>query len=82
MQRALRFHCNPPKNEWPRAFKAVFYLNVRISIARIGDKTPYEVLNGVPPNLSNLRAFGCLSWGTTAPEQQDKEDEHAHFHDI
>jgi transposase InsO family protein len=43
---------------WAEACSCAVYLQNRMAVKGVDGKTPYEVWNGVKPNLSHLRIFG------------------------
>jgi hypothetical protein len=48
-----------PKYLWAEAFNAVTYVHNRTPTRALGGRTPYEVVHGVKPDVSHLRAFGA-----------------------
>jgi hypothetical protein len=47
-----------PTELWAEACSCAVYLQNRMAVKGVDGKTPYEVWNGVKPNLSHLRIFG------------------------
>ena len=45
---------------WAEAFSTVTYVHNRMPMKALDGLTPYEVLHGTKPNLTNLHAFGTL----------------------
>ena len=65
------------KQFWAEALStAVYTRNRSISIV-LGDKTPYEVLNGRKPNVKHLRTFGCQSYSHVSSDERSKLDSKA-----
>jgi len=48
-----------PKNFWADAVSTSCYMMNRVLIRQILKKTPYELFNGMKPNISHLNVFGC-----------------------
>jgi transposase InsO family protein len=48
-----------PSKLWGKALEYVVYVRNRSPTSALQGKTPYEALWGEPPNISNLREFGC-----------------------
>lgn len=59
MASALLRDANMPNEYWSYAVEHVAYIRNRIPVAKLGFKTPYEVLLGKKPTLKYLRRFGC-----------------------
>ena len=55
---------NLPNHLWPFAMQTVTYLSNRLISPKCPDKrrTPFELIFGVKPDVSNLRAYGCLAY--------------------
>lgn len=71
--RALLFDSKLPQRFWPEALKtAVFLKNRSPSHHRgpetVGVKTPFELLQGKPPDLSFLRVFGSKAYAKIPKE--------------
>ncbi|CAL1356682.1 unnamed protein product [Linum trigynum] len=58
--RALRFHANLPIRFWGECVLTAAFLNNRMPLVSIGNKSPYQVLFGSDPAYGHLRSFGCL----------------------
>ena len=67
----------------PLAFQAeacstAVYLNNRSPTAALKDKTPFQRLFGRRPDISNLKAFGCVSYAHVPDSQRRQVDTKAH----
>ncbi|MDV3146702.1 MAG: reverse transcriptase domain-containing protein [Sweet potato little leaf phytoplasma] len=51
-----------PKKFWGEALMTATYLINKCPSSAIGLKTPIEKWSGHPPDLSNLRVFGCVAY--------------------
>ncbi|KAH9679839.1 hypothetical protein KPL71_026297 [Citrus sinensis] len=60
--RCMLFNANLSKHFWAEAITTAAYLVNRSPSATLHFKTPQEVWSGKPPDLSNLRVFGCLAY--------------------
>jgi hypothetical protein len=59
MARALLKSMNIPGVFWAEAVRHAVYLLNRLPTKPMGDRTPYEAINGRKPHLGHLRMFGC-----------------------
>jgi len=59
MSRCLLLDSNLPKSMWTYAVKTAAYIRNRCYNVRTS-KTPYELLTGLKPNLSNMHTFGTV----------------------
>ncbi|GEM12273.1 hypothetical protein Rt10032_c20g6290 [Rhodotorula toruloides] len=66
--RAMLLDSGLPTSLWPYAYESALYLSNRSPTSTLGGKTPYEAFHGEPPDLSNLRAWGCSAYLRLAPE--------------
>ena len=57
--RAMLHNSGLPKFLWAEAFSTVMYVHNRTPTKALGGLTLYEVLYGVKPDVSHLRAFGA-----------------------
>ena len=57
--RAMLLDSGMPKFLWAEAVTHAVYLKNRTWTRTIGNTTPYEILYGHKPNLSNLHTWGC-----------------------
>ncbi|KAI5648811.1 hypothetical protein M9H77_34816 [Catharanthus roseus] len=60
--RCLMVSSGIPKHFWGEAVSTAVYLINRSLSTAINFKTPLELWSGEPPNLSNLRVFGCSAF--------------------
>ncbi|KAH9704469.1 hypothetical protein KPL70_011474 [Citrus sinensis] len=60
--RCMLLNANLSKGFWAEAVTTAAYLINRSPSSALGFKTPQEFWSGKPPNLSNLRIFGCLAY--------------------
>jgi hypothetical protein len=61
--RALLVSAHLPKTLWADvALAATYLINRPLTTANPGDKTPYEMLYRKPPNLAQLKVFGCKAY--------------------
>nr|KYP36109.1 Retrovirus-related Pol polyprotein from transposon TNT 1-94 [Cajanus cajan] len=63
--RALMFQSKLPSNFWSYAIKHAIFLINRVPSPIISHKTPFELLNKIPPDFSMLKVFGCLCYAST-----------------
>ncbi|KAH9703868.1 hypothetical protein KPL70_011252 [Citrus sinensis] len=60
--KCMLFNANLSKYFWVEAVNIDAYLINRSPSSALDFKTPQEVWSGKPPNLSNLRVFGCPTY--------------------
>ena len=60
--RCMMFNVNMSKHFWAETVTTTAYLVNRSPSSALQFKTPQEVWSGKPPDLSNLRIFGCLAY--------------------
>ncbi|KAH9680700.1 hypothetical protein KPL71_026653 [Citrus sinensis] len=60
--RCMLFNANMSKHFWAEAVTTAAYLVNRSPSSALQFKTPQELWSGKPPDLSNLRIFGCLPY--------------------
>lgn len=77
VSRALMFQSQLPKIYWSYAVQHAVFLINRIPTRVLGNISPYQVLHGEPPDLSDLRVFGCLCYASTLQSQRKKFDPRA-----
>ena len=80
--RCMLFGASLPFQYWPHAFH--HYLRIYNSVPHANDtKSPFEVLTGKVPNLSQLRTFGCrmtaLPPRTRRPSTLENEPRNGRF---
>ena len=66
-----------PKKMWMEILETVIYVKNRSPCRPLGSKTPYEVLYGKKPDLSDLRIPGCIAYAIIPEEKRKKSDPHA-----
>ena len=59
-----------PKKLWMEILQTVIYVKNRSPARALGSKTPYEVLYGKKPDLSNLRVPGCIDYAIIPKEKR------------
>jgi hypothetical protein len=65
-----------PKKYWPVVLEAINYLRNRSPHTAL-DKTPFEVVYGQRPNVSNIRVLGTEAWYLLPSTKRKKLDERA-----
>jgi hypothetical protein len=60
--RAMLWAAGLPRYLWGKALLHVAYLKNRTSTKALKGHTPYEAINGRPPDLHNLPEWGCKVW--------------------
>ena len=60
--RAMLYGANLPMSLWAECMKTATYIANRLISSTHRTKTAYELLYGVKPDVSNLRAFGCVAY--------------------
>ena len=58
----MRHHAGLSNGFWIYAVKAKLHAYNVTPIKRADYKTPTELWNGIKPNISHLRVFGCQAW--------------------
>ena len=61
MSRCMLEQARMPKTFWTHALRVAFYVKNRCVHSSHG-RTPCELMYGTPPDLSNLRVFGCKAF--------------------
>lgn len=72
--RALLFQSCLLKSFWSYVVLHATYLMNRVPSTALQDRTPYEVLHGSLPDLSQLRVFGCSCFASTLQAHKSKFD--------
>jgi hypothetical protein len=75
--RAMLYGSKLPNNLWPQVMAAVTYLSNRTISPTSTDKTPYELIYGERPDVSNLRAYGCVAYSYNFDVNRRKLDDKA-----
>ncbi|GAA5936241.1 hypothetical protein JCM1841_004389 [Sporobolomyces salmonicolor] len=57
-----------PLSFWPYALHSATYLYNRSPTSALAGSTPFEAYHGTIPDLSNLRAWGCVAYLRLTPE--------------
>ena len=73
--RAFTHKSGLPKTLWGEALRHAIWLKNRTATRALDGKTPFEALYGRPPDLLNLRLWGCPVWVHSA--DGSKLDVHA-----
>ena len=60
--RSMLYGANLPLSLWAECMKTATYVANRLISPTHRSKTPYELLYGIKPDVSNLRAFGCTAY--------------------
>ena len=66
-----------PKEYWAEALSTAVYTRNRCTSTIIGNKTPYEILNGRKPNVKHLKVFGCTAFAHIPHDERQKLDSKA-----
>jgi hypothetical protein len=66
------------KNLWEEAMKVIVYVENRIIHKEMRKTTPYEMLFGMRPNVSNLRIFGCKAYPFVFDPRKKKLDDNTY----
>ena len=72
MARSLLKSKNLPGTFWGEAVSTAVYLLNRAPTKAVIGKTPYAAIYGRKPNVSHLRAFGCVAHVKTAEPHVSK----------
>ena len=77
--RSMLHSANLPNHLWPSVMQTVTYLSNRLISPKCPDKrkTPFELIFGVKPDVSNLRAYGCLAYAYDFNVERKKLDDRA-----
>ncbi|MGL5996338.1 MAG: DDE-type integrase/transposase/recombinase, partial [Pseudomonas proteolytica] len=67
--RSMMFDRGVPKRFWGDAVMTACYVINRLPTESLGNKSPFEVLNGIKPSINHLRVFGCKCY-VFIPEMQ------------
>src|SRR4051812_49155194 len=77
MVRTMINETNMAKHFWAEAINIACYIQNRISIRPILNKTPYELLKNRRPNISYFHPFGCICYILNTKDHLDKFDSKA-----
>lgn len=78
--RALFFQSKLPITYWNECVLCAAHTINRMPLKILSNKSPYEKLFGVAPNLDYLRAFGCLCFVSSNKQGRTKFDSKASIH--
>ena len=75
MARSMLKSMKLPGKFWGEAVRHAVYLLNRLPTRPMGEKTPFEAMNGRKPRLGHLKVFGCLAHAKqTTPHLKKLED--------
>ena len=77
MARTMINETNMAKHFWAEAVNTACYIQNRISIRPIIEKTPYELWKNRKPNISYFHPFGCTCFILNTKETLNKFDSKA-----
>src|SRR3954463_10074449 len=77
MARTMINETNMAKHFWAEAINSVCYIQNRISIRPILNKTPYELWKNRKPNISYFHPFGCVCFIMNTKDHLGKFDSKA-----
>ncbi|CAI0399489.1 unnamed protein product, partial [Linum tenue] len=75
--RALKFQSNLSPSFWSDCVKHSVFLINRVPTIVLGNQTPFQKLYNKPPDLSDLKVFGCLCFASTLANHRSKFDSRA-----
>jgi len=70
--RTMLLEAHLPESFWAEAVNTAVYLHNRSPTRSLEGMTPYEAWNGVKPDLSNIRTFGCDTYMHVPEEARTK----------
>ena len=74
MTRSMIHDAKVPKTFWGEAVNTAAYIINRLPCSSLGDRTPYEILNGHTPNVAHLRRFGSVTHMYINDDERSKLD--------
>src|SRR3954466_8790567 len=77
MARTMINETNMAKHFWAEAINNACYIQNRISIRPILNKTPYELWKSSQPNISYFHPFGCVCFILNTKDYRGKFDSKA-----
>src|SRR4051812_4031560 len=77
MVRTMINETNMAKHFWAEAINIACYIQNRISIRPILNKTPYELWKNRKPNISYFHPFGCICYILNTKDHLNKFDSKA-----
>jgi len=72
--RALLFQAKIPNIFWSYSLKLVVHLINRLPTPFLNNRSPYELVYSIKPDLSNLKVFGCLAYASSVTTGRTKLD--------
>lgn len=75
--RAMLHDAGLPKSLWAEAYNTATFVRNRSLTAALEGRTPYEIVRGTKPDVSDLRAFGAPCAVVKAKEKLKKLDDRA-----
>lgn len=70
--RTMLLEAHLPESFWAEAVNTAVYLHNRSPTRSLDGKTPYEAWNGVRPDLSHIKVFGCDAYLFIPDEKRGK----------
>src|SRR5947209_3110293 len=70
--RSILLEAGLPESFWAEAVNTAVYLYNRSPTRSLDGKTPYEAWNGIKPDLSHLKVFGCVVFLHIPDEKRNK----------
>ena len=70
--RALFFQSNLPISYWGECILTAAYLLARMPLSSLRNTSPYAKLYNKDPDISHIRAFGCLCFVSTLKQGRNK----------
>ncbi|GAU31769.1 hypothetical protein TSUD_22150 [Trifolium subterraneum] len=70
--RALLFQAHLPKFFWSYDVQHATYIINRVPFVVLSNKSPYELLHNVLPNIKDLKVFGSLAYASTLQSHRTK----------
>jgi len=74
MARCLLFEKSLPKTFWAEAVNTSVYVQNRLPLKALEDKTPFEAWYGVKPYVEHMKVFGCICYSLVPDVKRDKLD--------
>ena len=65
---AMRHHAGIPESWWEFSVNHAVHVYNRSPMRRLEWKTPFELLNGETPDVSDFKVFGCGAWVWMHPD--------------
>ena len=61
---------NLSPNIWDVAINCTSYVQKKVPLQELEEKTPFEAWSGHKPNVSHFRVFGLKDWARIPPEKR------------